>query len=85
MSTTRISLEQRRALECIVNGDGPGEFWAAHDGNDALAWYRSERTLDSLRRRGLVDDHGQITNAGRVALAINPTPVRAPKGRHRAP
>lgn len=68
MARVRVSAEQRRALECLANGDGPGEFWANHDGNDHLAWHRSERTLDSLQRRGWVDEHGSLTDSGRAVL-----------------
>lgn len=70
MRAVRISAEQRRALECLVNGDGPGEFWAQYGDDDALAWYRSERTLDSLHRRGWVDEHGEVTPAGIAVLGV---------------
>ena len=64
----RLSPEQRRALQCLADGDGSGEFWAQHDGTDRLAWYRSERTLDSLMRRGWIDDAWQLTPRGRETL-----------------
>ena len=66
----RLSSEQRRVLAHYANDDGPGESWAQMLTNaaDKLAWYRHERTITSLERRGLIDVNG-ITEAGREALA----------------
>lgn len=67
---TRPSPAQLRALEVFAEGGGPGECWAQESADDRLAWYRHERTLDALYRRGWVGMHG-ITDAGREVLRTN--------------
>lgn len=63
----RISKVQLRALQTFADGGGPGESWAENGGGDRLAWYRHERTLDALFRKGLIDNNG-ITSIGTAIL-----------------
>lgn len=60
-----LSVEQLRVLAVYADGGGPGEAWSQKLTNvtDSLAWYRHERTLASLEKRGLINANG-ITEAG---------------------
>jgi hypothetical protein len=63
---------QASALRIYAEGGEAGDVWDDYDGSERhLSWYRHERTIDSLRRRGWIDDNG-ITEAGRKALATSP-------------
>jgi hypothetical protein len=60
---------QASALRILAEpGAEPGDVWDDYDGSERhLSWYRHQRTIESLRRRGWADDNG-ITDAGREAL-----------------
>lgn len=58
---TKKQLEMLRAFEQDLEATDIADF------NGPLGWHNRERCIDSLHRRGLLDENG-ITPAGRAAL-----------------
>jgi hypothetical protein len=68
---TAAQLRVLRACEEHDDGNGVAEAWTAAPGDDALAFANFNRAAGAARRRGWIDDEGQITDAGRAALAAH--------------
>ena len=70
LNGAKPSPAQARALKHYSDGEGAAESWddeLCGHGDTHLGFYRHERTIESLKRRGWVDASG-ITEAGRFAL-----------------
>lgn len=67
-----LSKAQARALRFYVDYGNDGlaaaESLAAYPGVDRFAYLNHERTIDSLKRHGWVNEEDKITDAGLSAL-----------------
>lgn len=77
MTTTVPTPAQIRLLRVAVEHEG-GECAIAEAGllaDDALQWRNVQRTAAACERRGWIDAHGEITEAGKAVLAEHPEPA----------
>jgi hypothetical protein len=74
MASKLPSKSQARALRFYVDHGDDGlaaaESWSAYNASDdqQLDWYNHQRTLQSLLRRGWVNEEDKITETGLNAL-----------------
>jgi hypothetical protein len=62
-----LSPKQLETLRAYARDAEPLDLYD-YTTSGSLAWHNRERTIESLKRRGLLDDDQRITDAGRAAL-----------------
>jgi hypothetical protein len=62
-----LSPKQLETLRAYAHDGEPLDL-DEYDTSGGLAWRNREQTIDSLKRRGLLNDDLQITEAGRVLV-----------------
>jgi hypothetical protein len=66
-----VTPAQRTMLVDLARGDGGFDLLdpIAFHASGSLAFRNQDRVIDALKRKGLIDSEGMVTDAGRAALA----------------
>lgn len=64
----KLTEKQKIALRDYADGREHPDLDDFYGPAGALAWRNRERVIEALQRKGLIDQHQIITDAGRAAL-----------------